>query len=914
MSPVRPPGVCYPFRCLCAAPDSERTARGSRQRVGQGCPVKASGGVSKSLPKKEAAVLTSFKRGPWAGAAHHGRVKASRLEYFGWATSAEPLFQELYPFMCRCYYRNNMPPEYGSDAHVSFMFEKAKKARVVTHTGCKVKRSRWFNLETQLSLMLPELGFLLLVLLRIGLFLGWYEGISQCPLFKDLPPPDFKDFDDDAEPPGEEGPGEEPAGEEDDDELPPEDEPLKKLTAMTLHTVTEMISNRQSLAAYSCIDVVVGPIKKAHGFLNVDCRTIFAGSKWMVDMAHDGWVETVDELCLLLCTRSSILAVGLTSTDRQLNRLDVEFAEEMALADAFFDLFAHATGGWIIDMMEHSHTLPKLFAGLLTRDEEKLNKCRQRLKEFHDTFRGLQLVGNTCAEAKAHLRFIPWCKAPWVWELLVGFYECDFMTLPRPALQEVMAMSQAWITSLPVELAANRLRKVQRQHPASKLGRTSRWHKVANSDILKDMDRSPVSLTEADTASVRGVRGVTSNLFDAQRHDLSLGEEFCEAVVNGDMDFAIPKAELVYERTLCCNALRICRARGLVLSKCWYSVLAAPKVVISTCVEKEWTAGLLVCRSSEHGVIGITVAVEKSEGGKLFMSTRRAEGLERWDHVIIEDPTAWRAVNVVAVPPSCHVEMIGLAVPRDEVLLVAQRQPEGLHVASARGGFSGASRPRLLQLKTLMGVEGKAPKSNFGLLTMLVAFCLPGKTPEQIEAIVRERGVAPPAKFVSLITAKNVKDAGECIDEDVMQDVRARVTSDAVKKQVKGAVAKERKRAREDVKKKPPTEPPAHSTVSPSTLSSGSSKTRCPLVVKEQYTKDDVRAVCPPEPKIVIKRDPIAGRWQLNYPTGRAPYSTSKAWGDLAHERACVLHCVEWAWDQHRRLHPTVEVPYTFEV
>ena len=65
----------------------------------------------------EAALIMSFKKGPWLGAAHCWQLQTAKTYAFGLGVK-DPVYVEFYPYICRCRYANNMRAAYGTEEHV----------------------------------------------------------------------------------------------------------------------------------------------------------------------------------------------------------------------------------------------------------------------------------------------------------------------------------------------------------------------------------------------------------------------------------------------------------------------------------------------------------------------------------------------------------------------------------------------------------------------------------------------------------------------------------------------------------------------------------------------------------------------------------------------------------------------------
>ena len=174
-----------------------------------------------------------------------------------------------------------------------------------------------------------------------------------------------------------------------------------------------------------------------------------------------------------------------------------------------------------MDSVEHSHSFPGLFAGVLGHDETPVQGTFRRCQDFFDAFIQMRQRAVHEDNAKALLDSIPWANNDWTWEILIAMSECKFRAIPKPGKAEVVfGIVRGFVSSWTCELQMNVLRDCERQHQASKLGRTARWHRLMTTALPADFDRKPVHVSETDAVDV-GVRTTPNKFDDVQSHALS---------------------------------------------------------------------------------------------------------------------------------------------------------------------------------------------------------------------------------------------------------------------------------------------------------------------------------------------------------------------------------------------------------
>ena len=156
-------------------------------------------------------------------------------------------------------------------------------------------------------------------------------------------------------------------------------------------------------------------------------------------------------------------------------------------------------------------------------------------------------------------------------------------------------------------------------------------------------------------------------------------------------------------------------------------------------------------------------------------------------------------------------------------------------------------------------------------------------------------------KFLELLTEEHLDIMADVVDEDVARILQSRVQAEAVERQVqqrlnaKSAASNTGRRLKAAAASSRDGQPAA------------SHRTRNPLF--RQTSRAEVGALCPYVKSVPVTRDDLFDHcWEIGHPTGQAPHSASKAWSVTGDDHGAVMHCLRWAWTQHQKKHPEIEI------
>lgn len=132
-----------------------------------------------SVCKVELGVIFNLMRGPFHGCANFHNITQAALQFYGSETWGNPLFLHCYEVIVRDRCKGIEPPDFGTTAHMQATWASLRDSGLLVGKGPRMKLSRWFSWGQRARAIQPYLGELLLVLLYIGVFEGWYTSLED---------------------------------------------------------------------------------------------------------------------------------------------------------------------------------------------------------------------------------------------------------------------------------------------------------------------------------------------------------------------------------------------------------------------------------------------------------------------------------------------------------------------------------------------------------------------------------------------------------------------------------------------------------------------------------------------------------------------------------------------------------------
>ena len=129
----------------------------------------------------EAAVLVSFRRGPWLGAANHTKMTGIFENYYATSDCKDALFRFAYPYIIFFMYRGQLPGNAYSEEHYQQIWDELPCRPLLRHPGSRAKKSRWYQLPQDVLSMKQDFGLLMLLCLRQAVESGFYPSLKDTP-------------------------------------------------------------------------------------------------------------------------------------------------------------------------------------------------------------------------------------------------------------------------------------------------------------------------------------------------------------------------------------------------------------------------------------------------------------------------------------------------------------------------------------------------------------------------------------------------------------------------------------------------------------------------------------------------------------------------------------------------------------
>eukprot|EP00974_Lingulodinium_polyedra_P111027 10738955-Lingulodinium_polyedra.AAC.1 len=117
--------------------------------------------------------------GPWEGCAWFEKLVSAAVQYFALERVSNPLFQALYPAICR----DKGLPEVGGVDHQQAILDEVASSEAWEKKGPHVANKRWFSWCQAHTFHDSVWHSRLLVLLSLGIQLGIYKHHSEVPLW-----------------------------------------------------------------------------------------------------------------------------------------------------------------------------------------------------------------------------------------------------------------------------------------------------------------------------------------------------------------------------------------------------------------------------------------------------------------------------------------------------------------------------------------------------------------------------------------------------------------------------------------------------------------------------------------------------------------------------------------------------------
>ena len=130
----------------------------------------------------EGSVVVGLRKGPYSGAAFLNVLQETARSLQGSSGPDDPLFEFCYDVILHDLKAGNVLKRHHDPTVKSEIWEQAVRAHIFEQKGSRSKPSRWFSWAEQMQELLPHLGSLTYVLMRIGIERGWCRSVADTPL------------------------------------------------------------------------------------------------------------------------------------------------------------------------------------------------------------------------------------------------------------------------------------------------------------------------------------------------------------------------------------------------------------------------------------------------------------------------------------------------------------------------------------------------------------------------------------------------------------------------------------------------------------------------------------------------------------------------------------------------------------
>jgi hypothetical protein len=216
-------------------------------------------------------------------------------------------------------------------------------------------------------------------------------------------------------------------------------------------------------------------------------------------------------------------------------------------------------------------------------------------------------------------------------------------------------------------------------------------------------------------------------------------------------------------------------ARVALLKTVWLSLLAEPGAM--PCVDPGGGAPKqygYVLQATEWGVLALDVILQKSMDHTFVASVSDCSaGL--WKLIGVVELVGCHVQPAKCVPPSGSKRYYGSGAVLGNTFACEKANKQPLLEHAARVGFKGMTGPQLSLLHKHLHVPGKKDVCEYEAARRLVAHALPALAPEEVHAIVMQRGCKPPPSFETRLTTSNLDLVDGVIEADALKAVKVAV-------------------------------------------------------------------------------------------------------------------------------------------
>ena len=855
------------------------------------------------LMKLECLVVQTFTSGPFHQDGNFRKLEEATREWVDNFDESDPLFQTLYPRICRDMGGGRLPPEYGSAAHMAEVFKSLPGIVSQCVYGLNTKMNRWFQLLKRHRTMKQSWSVALAAGMYACIQAGHFRSVHDSPLLQhQLPNANAAAAVALA--------AGEPAA-RCSRSVKWSNEELKKLRSSCstgFHLATTILCMDETRAVMTGVAAIARPIEEEHALAITAMKTRMGTKAWRCRQASGAVSAPMLQAWAALCDQGTLLDVGLLSFEDGAS--SCPFGDDAAsrVACSLVDFCREMVYGEIVFQRAYCEDLPNRFCSLVDDSAQIRQDAAAWLWRVFEEVTELEAAGQGDAWLASYAKQLLWTSNTWCREVCVALGECGGERLPDDVRCEVEHFALGHGTTKANEDLFNTLRRAAKMGPKGSMSGSTMWHTSLTSPIMAESEMRTATPSQEDAVAAKGVAGagVPQNMFDARAvSDFSLGAEKLKQYKDGGWPSPSPERFLLRPQAL--HSLLLCGRDFGQLKLLWQSLLVEPGYLLLRKEQGEKVSGRhWVLKATEYGVVSWKYTFKKigSNGMKVVVprSSCDDEG-QPWEQVPVWDHSVYHAVAVNPLPPTVAKHVLGLsgAVPaahRGVVLQVSPEGPEPLVKHAARHAFRRLTIPNMEKLVTLCKVPYLPPRptTERGLAELLVRWQFPQHSDEQVEAILQLRSCRPQPRHDAVLAEENAEVVEGLVREDDAPAVKAAAKSSTCDKSP----------APKRALKSPAG---ADGSSASSSCAAGSSSAAAPAVRRPippgTYDAAGARQFLPSATGVWIGIHSNAA-WLVKYPLRpQYPRSHTVKWDDAVPGRShfdCLVQCLEWVWQRHTEL------------
>lgn len=834
----------------------------------------------------EISLLCSVKGGPWEGSAFLNVIQEATEEYFTLVDSdadellrflEEPLSEEL---------GMNQPGIVGSEEGFQRLRALVRSKLLSLKKGPKVKLARWFSYFDCADDMEGHWALHLFIMLYIGLRSRWWASLSETPLFKGR---QLSAVQQDAleEPPQASSASSTTAPRT----MKACNHELKQLKASCknqLHVAAHLLCSLGTRSMMKMLNIAAALVRLDFGRMTVAHKSREGGRQWMLSMCAGGGRALLSELFSTVhdpkvpdCMRFSSSVCG---DDRQTAQ-----ADELYLCERYLDLVRSLAKQRVLFVGLYEWALPAKLAALASSDQELVKSTLEWLQDLWHALEALESSSSHNKFAKGYLDELVWPAMPFVRNIMVGLWECEFSRVPPDIHEQVLAMSRGFRTTKAIEDAFNLGRDKEALSKRGGLVPRTMWHFLQSSQIAADCDRPQVVVSQAAqnlAGSQVSQKALPSAMFMGEAGTFSLGDDSWDSLTkNRDWTSLGPLSYLVMGFGTAC----LVASSGDVdlLEACWQSLIMVPGSVVKKASQHE----LFFVVHATHTCAFLWKLRHATACGSLVLDFGSSSDRDLFRMELVSDYAGWMAIAVSVLPPKLgakHQAQLGKT--PNSMVFVLDGRAEALVQYAARRAFTGLTVFYLNKLYTSARVKsaGSRPTTELPLTRALVQHFLPKLSADEVNTIVqlRKKKVQKEPSDSILLDMQSMTAANDLLDDDTKLALSKWQQSHGLHSSVA-----EKADGNMSVTKV--------GVACPGSSTSSSSRPKVSLTGAS--TPAWARDLLPQG--IVgcgIKRDDVRHmRWQTYYPSPEPPRSWSRCWGAQCSSAEALHFVLAACWASH---------------